>query len=78
MRGHIIVCGEDPLGMPDLRNDVSSDVRLARCRDADRLMVLNVKACSTPEDHPAFTSNDVARLYLVPEFGDPAVNRDGA
>src|SRR6185437_10895375 len=44
--GRILVQPPDwknPLTMPDLGNDISRDMRFARCRDTDRLMILDVE-----------------------------------
>ncbi len=62
--------------MPDLGNDVSSDVRFTRGRDADRLMVLDIEGSFSPWQDLTIPSNNVRWLDLVPELGHTAIDRD--
>ena len=53
-------------------------MRFTRCRDADRLMILDIEIRFAPRNHTARSGNDVIGRYLVAEFGHPAVDRDDA
>lgn len=62
--------------MPDLGNDVSGDMRFARRRDTDRLMVLDIEGRSSPRQDLALAGDDVRWLDLIAELGHTAVDRD--
>jgi len=70
--------GENPLRMSDLSNNIPRNMRFARGRDADRLMIFDIEIRSAPRHHATLAGNDVIGRYLVAEFRRPAVDRDGA
>ncbi len=79
--GRIFVQPSDrkyPLMMPDLRNDVSGNVSLARRRHADRLMVLDVEMGLPPRNDLPIPSDHVRRGDLIAELRHPTVDRDDA
>ncbi len=77
--GRILVQPPDrknPLRMADLRNDIARDMRFARGRDADRLMILDIESRFAPWDDTALAGDDIIGRDLITQSSHSTVDRD--
>jgi len=67
---------ENPLGMPDFLDDIPVDMRLARRRDTDRLMIFDIDGRLAPGNHPAVAGDDIGGAHPVAHLCRMPVDRD--
>ncbi len=68
--------GEDACGVLDRGDDVAFDVRFARRRDPDRLVVLEIDPPRSPWDRTAVQLDPVAGSHRITQDRPAAVQRD--